>query len=168
MTFLRQLVDPVLKYTRKAFPLTLGGMDFSPLILLLGLNLLANFLQQAMLHLGNGLDPVKLIPIFILCLLNMVDSLSWLICLMMVARVIISLIDPSPYNPIVMLVYGLTEPLLTPLRNTFPRGPGGLDISAVVATVIIFIFNHFILLQLKMITTTWYYGNSIIRTPPLT
>jgi YggT family protein len=58
----------------------------------------------------------------------------WLI----IARALISWVNPDPYNPIVRFLYNVTEPLLSSLRRRFPMVYGGLDLTplAVLAAII--------------------------------
>ncbi|MDR0550160.1 MAG: YggT family protein [Deltaproteobacteria bacterium] len=157
MGFLRKLVDPALKATHGVWPLYLGGLDFSPVLLIVFINFLANFLRLSLINLGSGYSFSQLGPIFVICLLGIILSLSWFIWLMVIVRTIMSLVDPSPYNPLVMLVYGLTEPILAPLRSLLPsRCPAGLDVRALVAVVAIFLINHYILLKLQKLAYDWF------------
>ena len=49
---------------------------------------------------------------------------SWLL----IGRVIISWVNPDPYNPIVQFLIRITEPVLEPIRNAIPSF-GGIDLS---------------------------------------
>ena len=53
-----------------------------------------------------------------------------------IARALISWINPNPYNPLIRIIYAITDPVLEPLRRLLPD-LGGLDISPFVALVII-------------------------------
>jgi YggT family protein len=66
-----------------------------------------------------------------------------------------SLVNPAPYNPLVLIVYGLTEPLLAPLRGFFPRGPGGLDFRALIFLVIALLAQQVLLKSLYVLVATW-------------
>ncbi|MDR1871884.1 MAG: YggT family protein [Deltaproteobacteria bacterium] len=161
VAFLRKVADPPLNFTRRLCPFTFGGMDLSPIILILFLHFLANFLKNSLITLGIGLPATKIIPVLVICLLGVVNSLAWFVFLLLVARVILSLVDPSPYNPLVMMVYGLTEPLLAPLRGLFSKGPAGLDVRALVAAIGLFVFNQFILLKLLGVANAWYLSRPV-------
>ncbi len=58
-------------------------------------------------------------------------------CLIIV-RAIISWVNPNPYNPLVRLIRGLTDPVLEPIRRALPD-MGGLDLSPFVAILIIWV-----------------------------
>lgn len=53
-----------------------------------------------------------------------------------IARALISWINPNPYNPLIKIIYAITDPVLVPIRRLLPD-MGGLDISPFVALVII-------------------------------
>jgi YggT family protein len=65
---------------------------------------------------------------FILILLQSLIVTAWLVVLV---RVLMSWIDPQFQKPISRFVYGLTEPVLTPLRNVLPKA-GRLDLAPLV------------------------------------
>ena len=50
-------------------------------------------------------------------------------------RVIISWLNLSPYNPIVVILYQITEPILGPIRRVLPR-MGMIDLSPMVAIIV--------------------------------
>lgn len=58
-----------------------------------------------------------------------------LITLLIVANILLSWFSPSPDNPIVKLIYGLTEPILSPLRRFAVIGP--IDFSGIAAVVLL-------------------------------
>ena len=58
-----------------------------------------------------------------------------LITLLIVAIILMSWFNPSPDNPIVKLIYGLTEPMLSPLRRFAVIGP--IDFSGIAAVVLL-------------------------------
>ena len=52
----------------------------------------------------------------------------------LIARVLMSWFNPSPYNPLVQFVMRLTEPILAPIRRVMPD-MGGLDLSPIVVFI---------------------------------
>ncbi|MBF0189748.1 MAG: YggT family protein [Magnetococcales bacterium] len=58
----------------------------------------------------------------------MLEIYSWLI----LGRVLLSWVNPDPYNPIVQFLIRATEPLLAPLRRLIPS-MGGFDLSPIAA-----------------------------------
>jgi len=65
----------------------------------------------------------------------------WLI----LARALVSWVSPDPHNPIVRFLYGITEPLLDPIRRILPlRFKSGIDISALIAFFVILFLKFFL------------------------
>jgi YggT family protein len=50
---------------------------------------------------------------------------------LILARVVLSWVAPASENPLVVLVYDLTEPILGPIRKLVPTA--GLDLSPIIA-----------------------------------
>jgi YggT family protein len=51
--FIRQVTDPVLFQIRRRIPTVFGGIDFSPIIVLLGIIFLQEFLVKSLFQLGR-------------------------------------------------------------------------------------------------------------------
>ncbi len=64
-------------------------------------------------------------------ILAVLEVYTWLI----IIRVILSFVNPSPRNEILQMVVRVTEPLLAPLRNLIPMR--GLDFSPLLAYLLI-------------------------------
>jgi len=139
MRFLSWAADPVLTRARIFMPLTLGGLDFSPVLAIIVLRFVGAVLGGWLLGLGD------LFPLAAAELLNILKSLVWLVIILMFIRLLMSLVRPSPYNPIVQVVFSLTEPLLAPLRRAFPPGPGGLDYRPLVFLLILLLLQFVVL-----------------------
>ena len=60
-----------------------------------------------------------------------------------IARAVMSFMDLSPYNPIVRIVYTLTEPVLGTVRRVLPPF-GGFDFSPLVVLVAIWLLHGFL------------------------
>lgn len=65
--------------------------------------------------------------------------LYWLILI----RAIVSWVSPDPYNPIVQFLYRTTDPLLERIRRFLPALP--IDLSPIVAVILIYILKNFII-----------------------
>ncbi len=59
-------------------------------------------------------------------------------------RVILSWFPHNPYNPLIKIIYQISNPILNPVRNIIPP-IGGLDISPIVVIFIIQIIKNIIL-----------------------
>ena len=64
----------------------------------------------------------------------------WLI----IARVLLSWVNPDPYNPIVRFLYNVTEPVLAWLRQRLPLVYSGLDLSPLLVLLAIVFLRKFL------------------------
>ena len=66
-----------------------------------------------------------------------------------IARALISWVNPDPYNPVVRFLYNATEPLLYRIRRTLPVFAGGFDLSPLVVLVAIYFLQIFLVQSLR-------------------
>ncbi len=67
---------------------------------------------------------------------TILDTVLWLYMWVIIARALISWVNPDPWNPIVQFLERVTEPVLSPIR----RWVGfrmGIDLSPIIAILII-------------------------------
>ena len=146
MRFLSRASDPVLTKSRRLLPLTLGGLDFSPVLAIIVIRFVGSLLGRWLWGLGMGAPaPALFFTLAAGEILNILSSLAWLVIILMFARLLMSLVRPSPYNIIVQVIFSLTEPLLAPLRRAFPPGPGGLDFRPLVFLLIMLLLQFVVL-----------------------
>jgi YggT family protein len=69
----------------------------------------------------------------------------WLI----IARALLSWVNPDPYNPIVRFLYNVTEPVLGWVRRRVPLIFGGLDLSPLLVLLAV------VFLQRFLVSTLW-------------
>lgn len=70
------------------------------------------------------------------------DIYMWII----IARVLISWVNPDPYNQIVQFLYRVTEPVLAPVRRIkLPFVPTGIDISPIIVLAAIYFLDEFLI-----------------------
>jgi YggT family protein len=65
-----------------------------------------------------------------------------------IARAVISWVNPDPYNPIVRFLNAVTEPVLYPIRRRLPISLGGLDFSPILVILAIIFIQHFVVQSL--------------------
>lgn len=162
--FLDTLTSPALNMTKRFVRLTFGGLDFTPLLLILVLYFIAEVIKLSTYNIGHGAELYVILPIMVICLVQMIKSLCWLIFILMIARIIMSLIQPNPYNPLVLIVYGSTEPLLNPLKGLVPKGPGNLDLKAVLFLAFLLIFDTFVLNNILTASVKWGISYGLSKT----
>lgn len=68
-----------------------------------------------------------------------IDILWWLI----IIRALLSWVNPDPHNVIVQFIERTTEPLLQPLRQLIPIYKIGIDISPILAILILYFIKLF-------------------------
>jgi YggT family protein len=81
--------------------------------------------------------------------------LDWVLTLYMyviIARALISWVNPDPWNPIVQFLERATEPVLYPIRQRLGWGMG-LDLSPIVAILIIVFLQYALVRSLFEIAT---------------
>ena len=76
-------------------------------------------------------------------LIDVVHAISVALTVLIIARAVLSWVNPSPYNPVVRWVYRLTEPMLGPIQSVLPA-PGGIDFSPLVAILLIQLLEQLI------------------------
>lgn len=87
-----------------------------------------------MFVLANFLDALAQVLYFLL------EAYMWIV----VARAVISWVNPDPYNPIVRFLYSATEPVLYRLRRALPLYAGGIDFSPILVFVVIIFLQRFL------------------------
>jgi YggT family protein len=92
---------------------------------------------------------------------NLVEALAALLHLVLnvyiwvlIARAIISWVNPDPFNPIVRFLYRITEPVLRPVRNLLPLRGLGLDLSPMIVLLIIYVLDRFLVSSLLDLAST--------------
>ncbi len=87
---------------------------------------------------------------FLLALVQLVLTVLSLYTWVIIIRALISWVSPDPRNPIVQILRKLTEPVLKPLRKLVPpRMTGGLDVSPILALLLIQLVRYTIIYSLS-------------------
>ena len=66
-----------------------------------------------------------------------------------IARAVISWVNPDPYNPIVRFLYSITDPVLLAIRRRLPLSFGGIDFSPIVVILAIIFLQRFLVASLQ-------------------
>ena len=75
---------------------------------------------------------------------NLILDLLHLYTLIIIARAIMSWIQVNPRNPFVSIIRAITDPVLIPIQRTIPPIGGGLDISPIIAILLIQLLGRLI------------------------
>ena len=69
-------------------------------------------------------------------LATVLDTVLWLYMWVIIARALISWVNPDPWNPIVQFLERVTEPVLSPIRR-WVGWKMGIDLSPIIAILLI-------------------------------
>src|SRR5437660_11820159 len=83
-----------------------------------------------------------------------INAYIWII----IARAIISWVNPDPHNPIVRFLYRVTEPVLRPVRYRMPTLAMGLDLSPMVVILALYFLKEFLVPVLHRLAMTLEIG----------
>ena len=75
----------------------------------------------------------SLIVAFATIFVNILSLYKWVI----IISALLSWVQPDPYNPIVQMLYRLTEPVYAKLRTIVPTVFGGMDLAPIIVIFII-------------------------------
>jgi len=92
-----------------------------------------------MFILGNFLEALAAITQMVLQLY------MWII----IARAVLSWVNPDPHNPIVQFIHRLTDPLLYRVRRWIPIHGGGIDFSPIIVILAIIFLQTFLVQTLQ-------------------
>ncbi len=133
--FLVTVTNPPLLFLRRFIPGFLG-VDLASIILLIVLAMVKIYLIYAI----SGLTP-QVSGVLVLAVGEMIQLGVYVFIFTMLIRIVLSWIQPGGYNPVLVLINQLTEPLMAPARRIIPPF-GGLDISP----ILVFIFLYLTLM----------------------
>jgi YggT family protein len=87
---------------------------------------------------------------------NLIDAIATILKLVLdayfwilIARAILSWVNPDRHNPIVRFLYLVTEPVLRPIRRWLPTYQMGLDLSPLVVMLAIYFLEAFLVRSLR-------------------
>ena len=88
---------------------------------------------------------------------HLINSILTIYMYIIIARAVVSWVNPDPYNPIVKFLYRATEPLLYRIRRVLPH-MGGLDLSPIIVLFAIFFLQKFLVTTLFDLVNRLKYG----------
>lgn len=136
--FLIKVTQPLLKPIRRFIP-SIGKVDTATIIAILLIQMLTTAALVALQ--GYSIpNPLYLLSWAVLGTLGMLINIYFIAIL---ASIIISWVAPGSYNPLILLLHQLTEPVMAPFRKIVPA-MGGLDLSP------IFVFLTINVLQIML------------------
>jgi YggT family protein len=88
----------------------------------------------------------------IMALTEVIDIVLLSYMVIIIARAIISWVNPDPYNQIVIILYRLTEPILGPIRRRLPMRNIGIDFSPFIVILVIIFLRLFLVQTMRHMT----------------
>jgi YggT family protein len=79
-----------------------------------------------------------------MAIIQLVQTLFQVYSFILLARVLTSWFQVDPYNPVIRILYQLTEPLLAPIRRLLPQ-MGMMDLSPIVAFIAITVVERLVI-----------------------
>lgn len=128
--FLVKATHPPLKLLRRFIP-SIGRIDTSSLVLMLALQMLADF--SILLLKGVA---ISIGALTMLSLTQLISSLINIFIYAVFARAILSWLNPGSFNAASSILYSLTEPVLNLCRRVIPD-LGGIDLSPLAALMLL-------------------------------
>lgn len=86
---------------------------------------------------------------FLSAIAELIDIILTLYMYIIIARALISWVNPDPYNTIVQLLFRVTEPVLNPLRRLIPSYKLGIDLSPMIVILIIMFLRRFVVATIR-------------------
>ena len=129
-----KVTNPPLKLLRRVIP-GYGGIDIACVVLLLLVQGMEIFLLSVVFT--GGLPTLP--GLLVLSVANLLQLCAYIFIVLVLVSVVISWVNPGAYNPVTVLLYQLTEPLLRPVRRRIPD-LGGLDFSPMIVMLLLFLF----------------------------
>ena len=87
---------------------------------------------------GNLLEALATVIYYVL------NIYMWII----IARAVISWVNPDPYNPIVRFLTSVTEPVYARIRRIIPLRVGYVDLSPIIVIAIIYFLKYALVMNL--------------------
>lgn len=139
--FLVKVTNPVLKPLRRVIPGALG-IDFASIVLAL----IVEMITIAAILLVFGFRPPGPVVLLVWSVLGCIAMVVNIYYIAILASIILSWVAMGSYNPTIVLVNQLAEPVLAPFRKLLPP-IGGLDLSPILVflaiNVVQIILRHF-------------------------
>jgi YggT family protein len=85
----------------------------------------------------------------VLAVARLLELALWAYFWIVIARAVLSWVNPDPFNPIVRFLYRVTEPVLRPIRRRLPTVGMGLDLSPMLVILAIYFLQAFLVESLR-------------------
>ncbi|MBU1329124.1 MAG: YggT family protein [Gammaproteobacteria bacterium] len=144
--FIVRATHPLLRPLRKIIP-SVAGLDLASLVLAILVQLVLMALTLMLMGYGLG-DPLQLL---VWSIIGVTALFLKVFFFALIISVILSWVAQGSHNPAVELVNQICEPLLAPIRRLLPS-MGGLDLSPIVAFLILNLIDMLVIRNLAIST----------------
>lgn len=93
---------------------------------------------------------------FVIALAKVLDLVLSIYFWIIIARAVLSWVNPDPYNPIVRFIHSITEPVLVKVRSRLPLFFGGFDFTPILILAAIMFLNEF------LVNSLYQFGKSLL------
>lgn len=97
-----------------------------------------------------------IIGYFLMAIAKVLDIVLIAFMWIVIARALLSWVNPDPFNPIVRFINNATDPILRPIRRRIPVNIGGIDFSPIL------VFMGVIFLRTFLVNSLSRMANSLI------
>jgi YggT family protein len=144
--FIVRATHPLLKPLRKVIP-SFAGLDLASLVLAILVQLVLMALVLLLMGYGLG-DPLLLL---VWSIIGVTALFIKVFFFALIISVILSWVAQGSHNPAAELINQICEPLLVPIRRILPS-LGGLDLSPIVAFLILNLIDMLVVRNLAVMT----------------
>jgi YggT family protein len=85
---------------------------------------------------------------FLQAVANVLNFVLLIYMWIVIARAVLSWVNPDPFNPIVRFIHNITEPVLYQIRAKMPITFGGIDFSPIIVIAAIYFLRAFVVVSL--------------------
>jgi YggT family protein len=85
----------------------------------------------------------------VLALARLLELVLWAYFWIVIARAVLSWVNPDPFNPIVRFLYRVTEPVMRQILRRLPTVGMGLDLSPMLVILAIYFLQAFVVESLR-------------------
>ncbi|MBR9982538.1 MAG: YggT family protein [Desulfatitalea sp.] len=93
---------------------------------------------------------------FIIALANVLNLVLTIYLWIIIARAVLSWVNPDPFNPIVRFINNVTEPVLHRVRSKVPLFFSGIDFSPMIVLLAIMFLRGF------LVQSLYAFGSSML------
>ena len=95
-----------------------------------------------------------IIGYLLMAIAKVLDIVMNIFLFIVIARAVLSWVNPDPFNPIVRFINNVTEPVLYPIRTRLPVHFGGIDLSPIIVFLGIIFVRTFVVSSLMRMSAS--------------